>query len=161
MIITRRWMLGDNWVYPDANWELSLPNRWLLPQLQKINPQKQGSWKEWISKRRQTWRGGDVWRRAGLSSCPCTIPPDRKVMHEPTEQRCSGESAGSHLESIRRLHNKLAKKVSAVVDSLVLPGRTGAACTPALRVAPGHRGPYLNNHYTGSMRSLTLIQLKN
>lgn len=36
-------------------------------------------------------------------------PPDRKVMHEPTEQKCSGESASSHLESIRCL-NKPAER---------------------------------------------------
>lgn len=48
-------------------------------------------------------------RRAGL--CPPALhhPPDRKVMHEPTEQKCSGESASSHLESIRCL-NKPVKR---------------------------------------------------
>lgn len=34
--------------------------------------------------------------------------PDRKVMHEPTEQKSSSESASSHLESIRCL-NKVAE----------------------------------------------------
>lgn len=50
-------------------------------------------------------------RSAGLCLPALHHPPDRKVMHEPTEQKCSGESASSHLESIRRLNKPVERSL--------------------------------------------------
>lgn len=62
-------------------------------------------------------------------------PPDRKVMREPTEQKCSGESASSHLESIRCL-NKVAERSLLQETASFLLG-----CMPALQLAPGTKDP--------------------
>lgn len=55
-------------------------------------------------------------RNRGQHRCACLLacsslhhPPDRKVMHEPTEEKCSSESASSHRESIRCL-NKVVER---------------------------------------------------
>lgn len=76
-------------------------------------------------------------------------PPNRKVMHEPTDQKCSGESASSHLESIR-CPNQPAEQVSAGGrQQLSFP----ASQVPARLLSPGcfrHWGPYFSVHYAGS-----------
>lgn len=72
-------------------------------------------------------------------------------MHESTKQNCSGESASSHLESIRCL-NKPERDVSVAEESLV-PGEPGLdACS--LR-CPRHWRPWFGVHCAGSMHALS------
>lgn len=79
-------------------------------------------------------------RRARLCLPVLHHPPDRKVMHEPTEPKCSGESASSHLESIRCLNKAGERSLLLEAASLILASQD---CTPDLQVAPGTEDPTL------------------
>lgn len=79
-------------------------------------------------------------------------PPDRKVMHEATKEKCSGESASSHLESITCL----------IRDRQCLNYRTRCHCsrvTHLLSGSPLAPRTLLCGHYVGNMQSFHLIPL--
>lgn len=90
------------------------------------------------------WSMNGAMRRARLCPPACLPvlhhPPDRKVMHEPTEPKCSGESASSHPESIRCLNKAGERSLLLETASLFLASQD---CTPDLQVAPGTEDPTL------------------
>lgn len=99
-----------------------------------------------------TSRGGQSCAQELVCLPALNHPPDSKVMHEPTEQKCSGESASSHVKSIRRLIEAAQRFLLWGTASLFLATQSSM---PAHQVAPGTEDPTLGSINAGSMHALS------